>query len=95
MVTQRIINQQIDKDAVRAAAEEYVARQEYRSDPKMAEDHTDKYNIADEEKRSCCTPYLRRRYELNRHCRSAEHVANLFDVSLQDMMNEVTRLKGE
>jgi hypothetical protein len=95
MTTPRVASDQINVDAAKAAAEEYVARQELRSHPKMEEDHRGRFVMDASEKRDCCTPYLKRRYELNQHARSAEHVANLFDVDIQDMMQHVTRLRGE
>jgi hypothetical protein len=95
MISQKVTNDKIDSDAVAAAAEEYVARQELRSHPKMVEDHKGRFVMDPTEQRNCCKKFLRRRYMLNKHARSAEHVANLFDVDIQAMMAYVTRLRGE
>jgi hypothetical protein len=85
----------VERQAIQAAAEEYVARQEMRSHPAMEEDAKNRFHIADREIRPCCTKYLKRRYELNQHCRSAIHVANLFDVNVDAMMEQVIALKKE
>lgn len=73
------------------AANEYNARQSRQSHPCGSFDKGSHWYPSDTEKRSCCA-YIRRPsrawpHSLNKHCRSLEHIAQLYNVDCKMLKN--------
>ncbi len=87
------MSKQLDK-----AAREYLDRQKRESHPEGSFDNAQRFWPSDEERRDCCDdirpPSRTYPFSLIKHCRSAEHVANLFGVDVTDLRHRVRELKA-
>ena len=87
------MSRQLDK-----AAREYLARQKRESHPEGSFDNAQRFYPSQQERQDCCD-YIRppsRTYpfSLIKHCRSAEHVANLYGVDVTELRHRVRELKA-
>lgn len=80
-----------------SAAEEYFKRLNHDSDPAGSFDHAARWHPSPDEERSCCwhirLPTRPWPNSLSNHCRSIEHIANLFDVNTSELRRVCLRLK--
>lgn len=71
------------------AAREYVARQDRKEHPGGSFDKAGRWYPSKKERCECCdyirTPSRAWPNSLIKHCRSVEHVANLYDVGVKDL----------
>jgi len=81
------------------AAREYLARQDRRSDPVGGFEPNGTWFPAPSERRDCCDevrwPSRRWPWSLMEHCRSAKHVAALYNVSRADLLRVARRIEEE
>ena len=86
-----------DKSTVIRAANEHNLREHGRSRPSGG-GHRGRWYPSQEEHRSCCNrispPSRQFPLSLHRHCRTAEHVAQLFGVDVNELKEVAERLKG-
>jgi hypothetical protein len=85
----------IHEHAVRAAAEEFIARRDFKRHPAHEDDAKGRMTVASSELRKCCNKYKRQRHALNMHCRTLEHVCSLFDVGEDEVTKILIELTGE
>jgi len=79
------------------AVEEYLNRQSRKTHPEGQFDNKKRWYPAEHEKQECCS-YIRSPsagwpFSLLVHCRTAEHVANLFKVDVTDLRREARKIK--
>jgi hypothetical protein len=81
------------------AAKEYIARQSRYTHPDGKFDCGGRWYPAEDEQRDCCKhirpPSKSYPYSYLVHCRSAEHIAELYEVSRQELLREAKRIKKE
>jgi len=81
------------------AAEEYLDRRERSSHPDGYFDKAGRWYQSDDEECECCSEIRRpsRAFplSLNQHCRSVEHLADLFNVDVKELRKEAKHLKAE
>lgn len=87
------MSKQLDK-----AAREYLARQARESHPKGEFDNAQRFRPSEDERQECCD-YIRPPsrtwpFSLMKHCRSIEHVANLFGVDITELRRRARELKA-
>ncbi len=84
-------------ETILKAAKEYIDRQNRNSHPNGKFDNGMRWFPANEEHRSCCNHirYPSRAYpfSLNKHCRSIEHIANLYSVNTKDLRKAVKNFR--
>ena len=80
------------------AAREYLARQARESHPKGEFDNAQRFYPSQQEHQDCCDdirpPSRTYPFSLIKHCRSIEHVANLFEVDVTELRHRVRELKA-
>jgi len=84
---------------IKAAAEAYIARKSRAEHPDGTFDSARRWEPSDEERCDCCA-YVRwpsRAWPLSlmKHCRSIEHVANLFKVDVTELRRAVRKIEKE
>ena len=84
---------------IKEAAKEYIARQGRYTHPDGKFDRGGRWYPSDKEARDCCARirYPSRGYPYSYlvHCRSAQHVAELFGVSRGELLAEVKKIRKE
>lgn len=80
---------------LRQAAKEYNNRKKRCTHPSGAFDRAGRWEPDDSEKQDCCDdvrePSRAYPYSLMVHCRTMEHVANLYDVDKADLQQQVRK----
>ncbi len=88
---------QTQTDQLQAAVDCYNRRQERREHPDGEFDKAGRWNESDTEHRDCCNKirYPSRSYPYSRmvHCRTAEHIAHLYDVDARALKAAVRAAK--
>ena len=81
------------------AAKEYLDRKERSSHPDGYFDNAKRWYPSNEEGCECCleirSPSRAFPMSLNQHCRSVDHIANLFNVDVKELRKEAKRLISE
>ena len=87
------MSKQLDK-----AAREYLARQKRESHPEGSFDNAQRFRPSQQERQDCCNdirpPSRAYPFSYMKHCRSAEHVANLFNVDVTKLRHRARELKA-
>ncbi len=82
-----------EKTNLERAVDCYKARQERREHPEGKFDKGGRWYPSETEWQTCCglirTPSRMWPYSLMKHCRSVEHVANLYSVPVKELRREV------
>ena len=80
---------------LRQAAKEYKDRQKRYTHPSGSFDRAGRWEPDDSERQDCCDdvrePSRAYPYSLMVHCRSMEHVANLYDVDKADLQQQLRK----
>ena len=78
------------------AVSTYFARQSRREHPNGHFDHIGRWKADSSEKQACCNGIRRASqqfpYSLNSHCRTAKHIASLYEVDLRVLRHEIRRV---
>lgn len=76
-------------NTLQMAINEYQDRKSRLVNPDGTFDNAGRWYPSDEEKCKCCQsvrePSARYPYSLIKHCRTTNHIANLYDVNVKDM----------
>lgn len=79
------------------AVDAWIGRQERAIHPDGKFDSAKRWYPSDSEKRDCCkgirNPSRSWPHSLNKHCRSVEHVANIFNVTASDLRKAINAQK--
>ena len=82
---------------VNEAAQLYIARQARKAHPSGDFDAASRWFPDDDERQACCdlirSPSRAYPHSVNKHCRSAEHIAHLCGVDLCELKGEISRLE--
>jgi hypothetical protein len=88
-----------NSDTIVQAAQEYIARRDRKKNPRGEFDRGGRWYAAKEELRKCCRPIRSpsRRFPYSEllHCRTAKHVAHLFDVDEHELKRAARALDKE
>lgn len=80
-----------------AATKEYFSREVRKSHPEGEFDNAKRWHPSDAEERDCCSsirsPTRSWPNSLNKHCRSVEHIANLYEVDTSALRKICLRVK--
>ena len=95
----KTLSDQVRYLQLKAAAVEYIGRRRGQKEPKGSYDKRGRWYMALDEKRDCCDhiryPSAACPYSLLRHCRTMQHIAQLYDVDLGALRTMVaTARKG-
>lgn len=81
------------------AAQEYLDRQSRKSHPSGRTDNGGRWYPDESEECKCCNsirePSRTYPWSLMNHCRTATHVATLYNVSRKDLLKSIKELKNE
>ncbi len=81
------------------AAQEYIKRQDRTAHPAGKFDNVGRWYPSDGEKCNCCksvrSPSRAWPYSYMVHCRTAEHVAHIYNVDVKDVRREARRIRKE
>ena len=84
------------RERLNKAVSTYFDRQSRRTHPKGHFDHIGRWRASSREKQACCEgirPASQQfPYSLNSHCRTATHIASLYEVDLQVLRREIRRV---
>jgi hypothetical protein len=87
------------ESAVQLAAAEYIARQDRKHHPHGKFDNGGRWFPSDFEERNCCAgirqPSRSWPYSLMTHCRTMEHVANMYGVEIKLLRKAVAAARAE
>lgn len=84
-------------EQIKKAAQEFIDRQDRLTHPDGKFDNAKRWWPSDDEECTCCggirSPSRSWPYSLMIHCRTAQHVAALFDVDARELKREARRLR--